>query len=74
MPKSKGSSTPYFASNKVTTASLELIHSDVWGPAPSQLVDSLTTLASLMIILSIRGYTCFTKNQMSPLFFVISKL
>jgi histone deacetylase 1/2 len=24
----------YFASNKATTALLELIHSDVWGPAP----------------------------------------
>jgi histone deacetylase 1/2 len=32
--RAKSHQLPYFASNKVTTAPLELIHSDVWGPAP----------------------------------------
>jgi hypothetical protein len=35
LPKSKESSASYFASNKIAIAPLELIHSDVWGPAPN---------------------------------------
>jgi histone deacetylase 1/2 len=32
--RAKSHQLPYFASNKATTAPLELIHSDVWGSAP----------------------------------------
>jgi histone deacetylase 1/2 len=32
--KAKSHQLPYFVSNKTATAPLELIHSDVWGPAP----------------------------------------
>jgi histone deacetylase 1/2 len=33
--KAKSHQLPYFVSNKVSAALLELIHSDVWGPAPT---------------------------------------
>jgi hypothetical protein len=33
--RAKSHQLPYFASNKVSAAPLELIHSDVWGPAPT---------------------------------------
>jgi hypothetical protein len=32
--RAKSHQLPYFASNKITTTLFELIHSDVWGPAP----------------------------------------
>jgi hypothetical protein len=64
---------PYFCSNKVAVAPLELIHSDVWGPALPLLVDFLIMLASLMITPNTHGYTYFAKNLMSLPSFVISK-
>jgi histone deacetylase 1/2 len=33
--RAKSHQLPYFISNKIATAPLELIHSDVWGPAPT---------------------------------------
>jgi hypothetical protein len=33
--RAKSHQLPYFASNKVSVAPLDLIHSDVWGPAPT---------------------------------------
>jgi hypothetical protein len=33
--RAKSHQLPYFTSNKVSVAPLDLIHSDVWGPAPT---------------------------------------
>jgi hypothetical protein len=71
--RAKSHQLPYFSSNKVASAPLELIHSDVWDQHLPLLVDFLIMLASLMITPNTHGYTYFAKNLMSLPSFVISK-
>ena len=65
----KSHQLPYSRSNKIATAPLELISSDVWARLQHQWVDTPTMLVLLMIIVGILGYIFLKRNLMFSKFF-----
>jgi hypothetical protein len=62
----KAHKLPYSISSSCSSAPLELVYSDVWGPAIDSFGQKNTMSVLLMIIVNSLGFTCSDINLRSP--------
>jgi hypothetical protein len=60
--KGKRHQLPYLRSTSTSSAPLDLVFSDVWGPTPTSVGKKKFMLALLMITVSLHGFICFVTN------------